>query len=68
MTSPARTLPDPQAEPTISVTTAAKIIGISRAAAYAAAARGDLPSIRVGKSVRIPTARFLRYAGLIDGG
>jgi excisionase family DNA binding protein len=32
----------------------AKMLGISRAAAYNAAARGDFPSIRIGKRIVVP--------------
>ena len=39
---------------TISVTAAAKVLGVGRNAAYAAAARGDIPVIRIGKRMRVP--------------
>ena len=48
-----------QAE-TILVTEAARRLGISRALAYRAAARGDLPAIRVGGRVLILRAEFER--------
>jgi excisionase family DNA binding protein len=54
-----RRLPDPVAEPTITVDRAAAVLGIGKRAAYYAAERGELPSIRVGRLIRIPTARFL---------
>ncbi len=60
------TLPDPSAEPTISVDRASRVLGLSDRATYAACERGDIPSIRVGRSVRIPTAQFLRKFGLTD--
>jgi excisionase family DNA binding protein len=55
-----RSLPDPAAEPTITIERASAILGIGLRSAYTAAERGDLPSIRVGRSVRVPTGKFLR--------
>lgn len=40
--------------------------GLRRDASYAAAARGDLPTIRIGRSLRVPVAaleRMLQQAG-----
>lgn len=61
-----RTVPDAAAEPTISAKRAAAILGISIRHAYAAIERGDIPSIRVGRKVVVPTARFLaKYSDLV---
>ncbi|MCX7626429.1 MAG: helix-turn-helix domain-containing protein [Candidatus Sumerlaeaceae bacterium] len=38
------------------VTEVAHLLGISRAKAYALVASGELPSIRIGRSVRVPRA------------
>lgn len=35
---------------------AGALLGMSRQSAYAAAARGDLPTIRIGKLLRVPKA------------
>lgn len=35
-------------------------LGLSRAAAYAAAQRGDLPTIRIGRRIMVPRAAFAR--------
>jgi excisionase family DNA binding protein len=51
---------DPTIRPTISVEEAGEILGISRAAAFKAAHTGELPSIRIGRSIRVPTAALLR--------
>lgn len=61
-----RTLPDPASEPTIPVGRAGLILGISRRAAYAAVERGEIPSIRIGTRIVIPTARFLSECGFGD--
>jgi excisionase family DNA binding protein len=52
---------DPTACPTISVETAAKALGVSRAACYEYVRQGRLPVIRLSqRRLRIPTARFMR--------
>lgn len=59
-------LPDPGIEPTITVERAAAVLGIGLRTAYHAAERGELPSVRVGRCIRVPTARFLRQYGFLD--
>jgi excisionase family DNA binding protein len=39
---------------TISVPTAGQRLGIGRNAAYAAAERGDIPTIRIGRLLKVP--------------
>ena len=41
---------------TVSVPEAGKLLGLGKDAAYAAAARGDLPVLRFGRWLRVPTA------------
>jgi excisionase family DNA binding protein len=50
--------------PTISVEQAGELLGISRRSAYRAAARGELPTFKVGRRLRVPTARLLDLLGL----
>jgi excisionase family DNA binding protein len=50
--------------PTCSVEEYGKIIGVSRNPAYDAVKRGDVPSIRVGGRIRIPTAPLKQMLGL----
>jgi excisionase family DNA binding protein len=57
------TLPDPQVEPTVSVERAAQLLGICRVSGYAAAKNGDLPVIRIGRRVLVPTAALLKMLG-----
>ncbi|MBF6216106.1 helix-turn-helix domain-containing protein [Nocardia puris] len=47
------------AQPTVSVDDFAVLIGIGRSTAYSAIASGEVPSIRIGRRVRIPS-RWLR--------
>jgi excisionase family DNA binding protein len=45
---------------TVSVPTAARALGIGRNQAYEAAARGDIPSIKIGKRILVPLAALDR--------
>jgi excisionase family DNA binding protein len=49
---------------TVSIRETARLLGISRSAAYRAARRGELPVIRIGKRVVVSRARLYE---LIDG-
>jgi hypothetical protein len=49
---------------TVSVDAAAQILGVCRSAAYAAAKRGDFPTLRVGSKILVPTAPLKRMLGL----
>jgi len=59
-------LPDPAVEPTMTVPHASKVVGISVRAGYDAVARGEWPTIHIGRSVRVLTLKFLRQYGLDD--
>ncbi len=61
--SPRALLPDPIVEPTVSVEQAAKILGVSRGLAYQAVHHDQLPAIRIGRRLRVPTAPLLRLIG-----
>ena len=63
-----RVLPDPRGCPTVSVDDAARILGISRGAAYAAVRDGSIVSIRIGRRLLIPTARLATLLGLAPEG
>jgi excisionase family DNA binding protein len=41
---------------TVSVTQAAKILGISRGSAFSAVHRGEIPALRLGHRLVVPTA------------
>lgn len=45
---------------TLSVPEVARILGVSRNAAYEAAARGELPTVRLGKRILVPRDAFFR--------
>ncbi|WP_052665334.1 helix-turn-helix domain-containing protein [Nitriliruptor alkaliphilus] len=50
--------------PTISVEEAGQILGVSRRSAYRAAENGELPTLRLGRRLLVPTARLLAMLGL----
>jgi excisionase family DNA binding protein len=55
--------------PVLSIEEAAELLRLGRSAAYAAAARGDIPVLRVGqRRLLVPTARLLELLGAGNGG
>ena len=48
---------------TVNVEEAGQLLGISRALAYEAARRGELPAIRVGRRLLVPLAAVQRLLG-----
>jgi excisionase family DNA binding protein len=52
----------------LKVEQASVLMGISRSAAYRAVAAGDLPSVRFGCRLYVPTARLLELLGLVPEG
>jgi excisionase family DNA binding protein len=57
---------DPAVKPTMSVDEFAAITGVSRSSAFAAVHAGEVPAIRLGKRIRIPTAAVRRMLALDD--
>ncbi len=57
--------PDPHLQPTLSVPAAGLYLGLGRAQAYAAASRGEIPTLRVGRRILVPTALLARRLGLL---
>ena len=49
---------------TISVEEAGRWLGVSRNTAYEAAGRGEIPTIKIGRLLRVPVAPFERMLGL----
>lgn len=50
--------------PTVSVAEASELVGISLRSTYRAIERGDLPVLRFGRSLRVPSAPLLAMLGL----
>ena len=61
---------DPATKPTLSVDEFAVATGIARSTAFAAVHAGQVPSIRLGTRIRIPTAAVRRMLQLdvLEGG
>lgn len=51
---------------TVSVTEAAEILGVGRDAAYKGVQEGQIPSLRLGRQIRIPTSKLRDLLGLRD--
>jgi excisionase family DNA binding protein len=52
--------------PMISVEETSKLLGVSRSAGYRAAATGQIPTLRVGRRLLVPTPRLLRMLGVVE--
>ena len=48
---------------TLTIEEAAKALGVSRGAAYAAAGRGELPTVRIGKRYVVPKSQLEKMLG-----
>jgi excisionase family DNA binding protein len=57
-------LPDPRDRPLLSVAETAAILGEGEKSIYRAAESSDLPSLRIGRYVRIPTAALWELCGI----
>jgi excisionase family DNA binding protein len=57
-------IPDPAQVPTVSVEQAGEWLGLGRSSAYEAARRGELPVLKFGRALRVPTARLRVMLGL----
>lgn len=58
-------LPDPEVQPWMTVSEAGRrAFGLGRSASYEAARRGDLPTLRVGNKLIVPTAKLRALLGL----
>lgn len=59
-------LPDPRERPVLTVEETAEILGCSRSRAYDSANAGEIPTLRLGRKIVVPTARLLAMLGLDD--
>ena len=51
-------------EPTVTVDEAAALLGMSRAGAYNAIADGNIPNIKIGRLIRVPSAPLRKLLGI----
>lgn len=49
---------------TLTVEEAGALLGLGRSSAYRAVARGDIPTIRLGRRLLVPSARLLALVGV----
>lgn len=45
---------------------AGRLLGISRNVAYDAARKGMIPTLRLGKNIRVPVPKLLAMLGVVD--
>ncbi len=55
---------DPMRHPTLDVEIAGRVLNLSRPSAYRAVQSGQLPAIRMGRRLVVPTAALRRLIGL----
>jgi hypothetical protein len=53
------------AKATTTVTLAGLALGLSKNAAYAAVKSGEIPSLRIGGAIRVPTVPLRRMLGMV---
>jgi excisionase family DNA binding protein len=57
-------LKDLMRQPTVSIEDAGKILSLSRNSAYQAAKSGEIPCIKLGRLIRVPTAKLREMLGI----
>jgi excisionase family DNA binding protein len=62
-----RKVPDAASTPTMTVEEAGQVLGMSRPTAYAAVKRGEIPVLRFGRRMLVPTARLRVMLGMEPG-
>ncbi len=51
-------------QPTVDIEVAARVLGVGRSAAYRARRDGEIPSVKIGRQYRVPTAKLREMLGL----
>lgn len=59
-------IPDPHERPTMGVSEAGALLGLGRASAYEAATRGEIPTLRFGRRLVVPTAALRKMLQIDD--
>jgi hypothetical protein len=60
-------LPDPEDRPWMPIPEAGQLFGLGRSASYSAAARGELPTMKIGARRVVVVARLRAMLGLEEG-
>lgn len=63
-TTAAAGVPSPSSRPTLTVPEAGRFLGLAKASAYEAAERGQIPTLRIGRRLLVPTAALRRMLQL----
>lgn len=50
----------------LTVEEAARVLRLKRSTTYEYIRRGDIPSVRLGRFIRVPKAKILEMAGLVE--
>lgn len=64
--APTITLDEARRRAVLTVDEAAALLEISRSSAYEAARRGELPTIRIGRRLRVPARSLMAMLGALD--
>jgi excisionase family DNA binding protein len=59
-------LPEPVDEPVLTVERAGAFLGLSRSASYNAVHRGEIPSLKIGRRIVMPTAQLRALLGIAE--
>jgi excisionase family DNA binding protein len=59
-------VPRSEDKPVLSIEETRRILGLGRSSAYNAVASGEIPTIRIGRLVKVPTAGLRRMLQLDD--
>jgi excisionase family DNA binding protein len=57
-------IPTPEEQPTLTVEEAGAYLGLGRSSAYEAVRRGEIPTLRFNRTLRVPTARLRVLLGI----
>lgn len=57
-------IPNPVQSPVLSVAETAELLGLGKEATYRAIAKGEIPSVRIGKKILVPTTQILSLLGI----
>jgi excisionase family DNA binding protein len=57
-------IPTPEEQPTMTVEETAEHLGLGRSKAYDACHRGEIPTLKFGRTIRVPTARLRQMLGI----
>jgi len=64
-----RLIPDPELQPVLDLwPDTGEILGLGRSLTYAAAARNEIPTVRIGRRIVVPVARLRAMLGMDESG